>query len=91
MVSDSANHHFSVQSASGSRSLHCRQRRFPVPERRNQPGQIVLFDRLVVVGVELETVIVGVQEHHPFRRASLAKDQHRGLDAGIGIENSPGQ
>ena len=56
-------------------------------EGGDEVREVVRLDRRVVVGVELEAVVVGVEEHDPPGGAALAEHQHRGLDPRIGVEH----
>src|SRR5947209_14858155 len=49
----------------------------PTVECGDQVRQIVGFDGLVVVGVELVTVVVSMQEHDPLGALALAEDEYR--------------
>lgn len=44
-----------------------------------------------MIGVELEAVVAGVQEHHPFRAPALGENQHRSFHSRIGLEHTAGQ
>jgi hypothetical protein len=57
----------------------------------NQARQIIGLDRLIVIGIKLETVIACVQEHHPLRAPALDEDQHRSFYARIGLEHAAGE
>ena len=79
MVAASANHQFSVQGFSRVAVLPVGQHVVPAVEGGDQARQIVGLDRLLVVGVQLEAVIAGVQENHPFRAPAFGEHQNRGL------------
>jgi hypothetical protein len=59
-----------------------------VVEGGDQARQVVCLDGLIVIGVELEAVIAGVQEHYTLSAVGFGENQHRSLHARIGLEHA---
>ena len=75
IASASANHHFSGQLAAGSRSCQADQRALQSWNAAMRSGTSSSSIGGIVVGVELEAVVVGVEEHYAFGGATLVEDE----------------